>query len=180
MADGTPLAAPRTLTLAEAELMLDTIRDGIPGRNERWVQPWSGRLAMAHDLVERGLARWREHSLAELRTFSITTTGARQLVREGHMRVGELAVDAGRVLAKLAFWRRAYEARLAAGHPDPSLGDMSWGPVSDEPYSQVGLAILVKRGHTVVGEPATPKAAAAAAEFGFVMARATDAGMAVR
>lgn len=130
-----------TLAGDEIDLMAAVLGVGPHGRNRAVVGRGSADWRTIQDLAQRGLmtvTRWTAWSLFDI---SVTTAGAREVVRAGAITLADLAVDVDVWLARLVAYRRC----IAAGLADASICE-GFDVVRDEPYARVAAAVLIKRG----------------------------------
>lgn len=135
------LAPIHTLSADEAELMAEVLGVGPDGRNCVRIGRGHANWHMIRDLEARGLMTLQKWASCQLWNISVSTAGAREVVRAGAIPLADLAVDVNLWLVRLV----AYRHNIAAGLADASLCS-GFDLVPDEPYARVAAAILIKRG----------------------------------
>lgn len=135
------------LSSDEIDLMTTVLGVGPDGRNRLVIGRRAGDWPVIRTLATRGLMAFAEWiSRSGLFNVSVTTAGARELVRSGAFALADLAIDVDLWLARLTGHIR-YREDLRERWGDACAADLSgWDIVPDEPYARVATAILLKRG----------------------------------
>ncbi|MFC5372962.1 hypothetical protein ACFPIF_10380 [Brevundimonas faecalis] len=140
-------------------------------RNKWWIGPRQPEWPMIRSLVERGMLTVAPAAVGAY-DVSVTTTGARELVRIKAVSIGDLAADVDRILGLLQGHIR-YRDDLRARHGDAVADDFDvWDYVPDEPFARVAAAILIKRGLVEQRGPETDREHAWAPHGLLISARA--------
>ena len=135
------LAPIHTLSADEVELMAEVLGVGQDGRNRICIGRGNDAWRIVRDLEARGLMTSQKWASCNLWDVSVSTAGAREVVRAGAASLSDLAVDVDLWMARLVAYRRC----IASGLADASLCS-GFDLVPDEPYARVAAAILIKRG----------------------------------
>lgn len=135
------LAPIHTLSADEVELMAEVLGVGQDGRNRICIGRGNDAWRIVRDLEARGLMTSQKWASCNLWDVSVSTAGAREVVRAGAIPLADLAVDVDLWLSRLVAYRRC----IASGLADASICD-GFDLIPDEPYARVAAAILTKRG----------------------------------
>ncbi|MED5536496.1 MAG: hypothetical protein VX661_01485 [Pseudomonadota bacterium] len=126
--------------------MATVLAVGPNGRNRTVIGLAHSDWPSVRSLASRGLMTFVEWATRGLWDISVTTAGAREVVRAGAMRLSDLAIDVDPWLARLTSLIR-YRDDLRARFGETCAAELScWQIVRDEPYARVAVAILLKRG----------------------------------
>ncbi|WEK38659.1 MAG: hypothetical protein P0Y50_08845 [Candidatus Brevundimonas colombiensis] len=137
-----------SLSADEIDLMAHVIGDHRFGQRNRLaiLNRLDPIWATVRGLAVRGLLTIEQPAWGTGWIVSVSTAGARELVRVGAMTVADLAVDVDVWLARLTGLIR-YREDLLARWGEACAADLScWDVAPDEPYARVAAAILIKRG----------------------------------
>lgn len=140
----------RALDEAEVHFLRLVLDGGFTGPNRARIGRRSVFADQAADLAAMGYLSAVDEGDG-VRSYSVTTPGARALVQVGAATVAELAKDADRILDRLTGYRRVIDAGLC----DATLCD-GWDAFrTNNPYHRVAAAVLVRRGQVEERGPST-------------------------
>lgn len=172
------LVPVHALTADEIELMTLVLGRTRDGRNRLWLGPLSADLPMIRDLAARGMMTAENRRWGNSLETSVTTLGARELVRLGAVALADLAEDVERVLERL-LGRMRYRDDLRQRFGEACAADLCvWDHVADEPYARVAAAVLLKRGVVEQRGPEDPKELAFAGPDGLFIRAVVTGGSA--